>query len=58
MSRDEHGPRAGQHHPEEQEATDQAGSHELRPHAAETSEHGGADEEQRQQTASAAGHGE
>ncbi len=58
VSRDKHSPRAREHHPEEQEATDQAGSHELRPHAAETPEHGGTDKEQRQQTASSPGHGE
>src|SRR5215211_1330029 len=58
VSRDEHGSRAGQHHPEEQEAADQICPDKLRPHAAETPEHGGADEEQRQQTASSAGHSE
>jgi hypothetical protein len=58
MSRDEHGPRACEHHPEEQEAPDQACPHELRPHAAESPEYGGADEEQRKQPTAAAGHGE
>jgi hypothetical protein len=47
VTRDEHGPRAGQQHPEEQQAADQAGPDELRPHAAETPEHDGTDEEQR-----------
>src|SRR5215208_2480107 len=44
VARDEHRPRAGEHHPEQEEATDQAGPYELRPHAAETAEHDGTDE--------------
>ena len=58
VARDEHRPGPGQHHPQQEEAADQSGPHELGPDAAETAEHGRPHQNQREDPAAATGAGQ